>query len=367
MATTNPISAAKKVGVLIAQLGTPEAPTAQALRPYLRQFLSDPRVIDLPRYKWLPILYLFILTRRPARSARLYQRIWTAAGSPLMVHSRAQEEGLQARLGDGFRVVVGMRYGKPNIDQAMGQLRREGVGRIVVLPMFPQFSCSTTGSLYDGVTRAAFGRRCQLFFERRRQMPALRFVPPYYDHPAYIDSLRAVVEEQVDELDREPDRFLITFHGIPRRYIDEGDPYRSQCEVTARLLADALGLTSGQWVLGFQSRFGKEEWLQPYTEGLLARLPADGVKTLVATCPGFTADCLETLDEIGHEGSEIFRAAGGDALHLAPCLNSHPRWLDAMEEIVRAEAAGWTPDMDTRTDTRMDSGTDSGTDAGVRR
>ncbi|MDA0334562.1 MAG: ferrochelatase [bacterium] len=342
--TTSRTGSTPPVGVLIAQLGTPQAPTAKALRPYLREFLSDRRVIDLHPLKWLPILYLFILTRRPARSARLYQRIWTDEGSPLLLYSRAQESGVQARLGDGFRVIVGMRYGKPGIDAAMAQFAAEGIERIVVLPMFPQFSCSTTGSIYDGVTRAAFGRRCPLFFDRRRQMPTLRFVPPYYDHPEYIESLKVIVEEQVQTLKRAPDRYLITFHGIPLRYVEEGDPYRDQCLRTGQLLADALALQPEQWVQGFQSRFGKEEWLQPYTEDVLAELPGQGVRSLVATCPGFTADCLETLDEIGTEGGEIFRHAGGEQLHLAPCLNAHPRWLDAMASIIRSEAAGWQTD-----------------------
>ena len=332
------------IGVLIAQLGTPEAPTAKALRPYLRQFLSDRRVIDLNPLTWWPILYLLVLTRRPARSARLYRRIWTEDGSPLLVHSRAQEKGVQARLGNGYRVVLGMRYGQPSIDAAMARFAAEGIERIVVLPMFPQFSCATTGSVYDAVTRAAFGRRCTLFFDRRRLMPTLRFVPPYFEHPDYIDSLRVIVEEQVRTLGRVPDRYLITFHGIPLRYVEEGDPYRDHCVRTAELLAEALGLQAHQWVQGFQSRFGKEEWLQPYTEEILAELPAQGVKTLLATIPGFTADCLETLDEIGNEGEKIFREAGGQQLSLAPCLNDHPRWLDAMASIVRSEASGWQSD-----------------------
>ena len=332
---------ASPVGVLVAQLGTPEAPTQQALRPFLKQFLSDPRVIDLPPLKWLPILHLFILPRRPARSAALYKRIWTPEGSPLMVHSRAQTEGLEQRLGDRYRVALGMRYGRPSIASAVQELTDAGCERIVVLPMFPQFSCSTTGSIYDAVIQAANGRRCPLFFDRRRRMPTLRFVPPYYAHPGYIAALRVTVEEEVERSGRLPDRYLFTFHGLPRRYVDEGDPYREHCEVTAGLLAEALGLESGQWLLGFQSRFGKEEWLQPYTDELLEGLGAEGVRRLVAACPGFTADCLETLDEIGREGGEQFRSAGGEELRLVPCVNAHPAWLEAMAAIVRQESAGW--------------------------
>ena len=334
-------ASSSKIGVLVAQLGTPQAPTARALRPYLRQFLSDPRVIDLHPLRWYPILYLFVLTRRPARSAALYANIWTDEGSPLMVHSQAQTRGLQERLGAAYRVVLGMRYGEPSIARAVQSLEREGIERILVFPMFPQFSCATTGSIYDAVNRAALGRRCPWFFDRKRQMPALRFVPPYADHPAYINALKQSVAEAVARLSWTPDRYLITFHGIPQRYVDEGDPYRRQCEETARQLATALGLADDGWVSGFQSRFGKEPWLEPYTEEVLARLGGQGVRRLVAICPGFTADCLETLDEIGREGAEQFAHGGGQQFHLAPCLNDHPAWLDAMAAIARQELAGW--------------------------
>ena len=330
-----------KIGVLVAQLGTPQAPTARALRPYLRQFLSDPRVIDLHPLRWYPILYLFVLTRRPARSAALYANIWTDEGSPLMVHSQAQTRGLQERLGSAYRVVLGMRYGEPSIARAVQSLEQEGVERILVFPMYPQFSCATTGSIYDAVNRAALGRRCPWFFDRKRQMPALRFVPPYADHPAYINALKQSVAAAVARLSWTPDRYLITFHGIPRRYVDEGDPYRRHCEETARQLATALGLAEDEWISGFQSRFGKEPWLEPYTEEVLARLGGQGVRRLVAICPGFTADCLETLDEIGREGAEQFSSGGGQQFHLVPCLNDHPAWLDAMAAIARQELAGW--------------------------
>ena len=334
-------ASSSKIGVLVAQLGTPQAPTARALRPYLRQFLSDPRVIDLHPLRWYPILYLFVLTRRPARSAALYANIWTDKGSPLMVHSQAQTRGLQERLGASYRVVLGMRYGEPSIARAIQSLESEGIERILVFPMFPQFSCATTGSIYDAVNRAALGRRCPWFFDRKRQMPALRFVPPYADHPAYINALKQSVAEAVARLSWTPDRYLITFHGIPQRYVDEGDPYRGQCEETARQLATALGLADDEWVNGFQSRFGKEPWLEPYTEEVLERLGGQGVRRLVAICPGFTADCLETLDEIGREGTEQFAHGGGQQFHLAPCLNDHPAWLDAMAAIARQELAGW--------------------------
>ena len=334
-------ASSSRIGVLVAQLGTPQAPTARALRPYLRQFLSDPRVIDLHPLRWYPILYLFVLTRRPARSAALYANIWTDEGSPLMVHSQAQTRGLQERLGEAYRVVLGMRYGEPSIERAVQSLESEGIERILVFPMFPQFSCATTGSIYDAVNRAALGRRCPWFFDRKRQMPALRFVPPYADHPAYINALKQSVAEAVARLRWTPDRYLITFHGIPQRYVDEGDPYRHQCEETARQLAAALGLADGEWVSGFQSRFGKEPWLEPYTEEVLERIGSQDVRRLIAICPGFTADCLETLDEIGREGAEQFAHGGGQQFHLVPCLNDHPAWLDAMAAIARRELAGW--------------------------
>ena len=332
----------RKIGVLVAQLGTPQAPTAKAVRPYLRQFLSDPRVVDLHPLKWYPILYLLVLTRRPARSAALYAKIWTDEGSPLMIHSKAQTKGLQERLGDDYRVILGMRYGEPSIQQAIKTLEAEGIDRILIFSMYPQFSSTTTGAIYDAVNRAAIGRRCPWFFDRKRQMPTLRFVPPYFDHPAYIEALKQSITDETERLAWKPDRHLITFHGIPKRYVDEGDPYRRQCEETAQLLATALELGEDDWTTGFQSRFGKEPWLEPYTEEVLSGLGDQGVRRLLAACPGFTGDCLETLDEIGREGDELFRAGGGEALHLAPCLNDHPVWLDAMETIARQELSGWS-------------------------
>ncbi len=330
-----------KVGVLVAQLGTPQAPTAAALRPYLREFLPAPRVVDLNPLKWYPILYGIVLTFRPRRSAALYAKVWTEEGSPLLLYSKAQTSGLQERLGDAYEVILGMRYGEPSIDAAMRQFAEQGIERILVFPMYPQFSCSTTGSIYDAVNRAAMGRRCPWFFDRKRAMPTLRFVPPYYDHPAYIDALAARVRESRDQIKWQPDCHLITFHGIPQRYVDEGDPYRSHCEETARLLANALELPDEDWKLCFQSRFGRETWLQPYTDETLEAFGEKGVKNLLATCPGFTSDCLETIDEIGREGLEEFTDGGGEQFHLSPCLNDHPMWMDAMAQIAHEETVGW--------------------------
>jgi ferrochelatase len=334
----------RPIGVLVAQLGTPDAPTPQALRPYLRQFLSDMRVIDYHPLLWQPILRGIILRSRPKRSARLYARIWMKEGSPLLHYSKAQTEGLQARLGGEYRVVLGMRYGQPSITQAMRTLESEGIDRIIVLSMFPQFSSTTTASIYDAVYTAAAGRRCPLFHERKRFVPTLRFIEPYYDHPGYIGAMKARIEEAVQVWGAPPDKLLITFHGIPNRYIQTGDPYRAQCERTAQLLADALHLAPNEWLVSFQSRFGPEEWLQPYTDETLEGLHHQGVERVLVFSPGFTADCLETLDELGNEGRDQFVEGGGSAEHyrLAPCLNDHPAWLDTMAEIVLHQAQGWT-------------------------
>ncbi len=331
----------RPIGVLVAALGTPDAPTPAALRSYLKEFLSDRRVVDTNPLLWQLILRLIVLPRRPARSAALYRRIWTPEGSPLLVYSQRQAVGLQARLGDGFRVVLGMRYGQPSIAAAVAQLEAEGIDRILVLPMFPQFSSSTTASIYDAVVRAAGGRRCPLFFERKRALPTLRFVPPYYDHPGYLAGLQSGVERVMRAMPRPPERFLFSFHGVPQRFVDGGDPYRAQAETTARLLADALGLKPDQWLLTFQSRFGREPWLIPYTDQTLIELARAGVKSVLVACPGFTADCLETLDELGHEAARAFYAAGGESFQLVPCLNDQPDWLDAMADLVYQEASGW--------------------------
>ncbi|MBZ0294479.1 MAG: ferrochelatase, partial [Anaerolineae bacterium] len=312
---------------------------------YLRQFLSDTRVIDYPPLLWQIILRGIILRTRPRRSARLYARIWTEVGSPLLVHSNAQVAGLQARLGEDYRVILGMTYGQPSIQQAVQTLESDGIDRVIVLPMFPQFSSTTTASIYDAVYRAAAGRRQ----DRKRFIPTLRFIEPYYDHPDYIETMRLYLHNVIDSLEAKPDKFVITFHGIPERYIRTGDPYRQQCEHTAALLANAMDWQPNEWVLCFQSQFGPEEWLQPYTEDVLKSLYAQGVKRPLVFSPGFVTDCLETLDELGNEGREQFEAGGDDAtqFHLAPCLNADPAWLDTMAHLVRENALGWSTDPAT--------------------
>jgi ferrochelatase len=319
-------------GILLAQLGTPDAPTPKALRPYLREFLSDPRVIEGNRLVWWVVLNGLVLPRRPARSAALYRRVWTDRGSPLLFHSLDQVRGLEAALRGKARVELAMRYGNPALAPALAKLKAEGIERMLVFPMFPQYAAATTASIYDAVFAC---------LRQERVVPALRFVPPYGAHPAYIAALATVAREELARLPWKPEKILISFHGIPRRYVDQGEIYPRQAEETTRLLAAALGLGPEDYELTFQSRFGKEEWLQPYTDQRLGELGRAGVKRIAAICPGFVADCLETIDEIGHEGKRVFQAAGGEDLRLIPCLNSHPAWIAAMATIARQELAGW--------------------------
>jgi len=326
--------------VLLANLGTPDAPTARALRPYLREFLADPRVIELPRWKWLPILHLAVLPRRPAQSAELYRKVWTAEGSPLLTTSRAQSDGLRSRLaarfGDEVRVALGMRYGRPSIAAALAELAAADCRRILVLPLYPQYSASTTGSTFDA-----------LFAElaRWRWVPGLRTIETYHDEPGYVASLAASVRE-LWQRDGEPDLLLMSFHGMPQRYFDAGDPYFCFCQKTARLLAAELGLDAERWQLSFQSLFGKEEWLKPYTDKTVEALAKRGVRRLDVICPGFSADCLETLEEIDGLNREIFERAGGERFRYVPCLNDRGDHLDFLAALVERHLAGWSDGLD---------------------
>jgi len=336
----------KRIGVLVGQLGTPDEPTPSALRRYLNQFLSDRRVIDYHPILWQPILQGIILRTRPRRSAQLYQRIWTEKGSPLRVYSKAQVSGLQERLGDSFRVILGMRYGSPSIESAIQTLEAEGIDQMIVLPMFPQFSSTTTASIYDAVYNTAAGRNP---IKNKRFIPTLRFVAPYFDDAGYIEAMRSRLQATIASLDHTPDKYVITFHGIPKRYIDTGDPYRAQCAQTAYRLAEAMGWDDDEWLFCFQSRFGSEEWLTPYTEEVLESLHQSGVKYPLVFSPGFVTDCLETLSELGLEGQEHYERGGGrtENYTLAPCLNDDPLWLDVLAEMVRQNAAGWTSVLDS--------------------
>lgn len=317
-------SAFAPIGVLLTPLGTPDAPTARALRPYLAEFLSDRRVIDYPAWLWQPLLRGIILNVRPRRSAALYARIWTEAGSPLRVIAHQQADGLQDRLGEAYRVRVGMRYGGPSIADVMSAFATEGIEQVIVLPMYPQYSSTTSASIYDGVYDTVRGGRF---------VPALSFVPPHYDHQGYIAALAATARRAIESIDAQ--HFVMSFHGIPRRYIRTGDPYQAQCAITARLLADALGLPADRWTQTFQSQFGPEKWIGPDTEETLEHLAKTGTTRVAIACPGFTQDCLETLDEIGNEGREAFIHAGGEAYALAECVNAHPLFLDALADLVR--------------------------------
>jgi ferrochelatase len=327
----------KRIGILLAQLGTPDAPTPSAVRRYLRQFLGDRRGVDLNPILWWLILNAIILPRRSSQSAELYRHVWTEEGSPLLRISNAQARGLQARFegtvpGVEFRVEVAMRYGNPSTGLAIDTLCQWGATEILLFPMYPQYSAATTGSTYDEVFRV---------LPQRRVVPALRVVPPYYDDPLYIDALAQSIREKIAAMKSRPDRILVSFHGIPQRYAALGDPYPQHCLATARALAAAMQWSDDDYLLTFQSRFGKEPWLQPYTDQTLMRLGAEGVGTLLVVCPGFTADCLETIDEIGNLGREQFEGKGGGELDRVDCLNDRARWLDAMTAIARRELAGW--------------------------
>ena len=325
------------VGVLVANLGTPEAPTARALRPYLKEFLSDPRVIEPPPARWLWRLILngIVLNTRPKRSARLYRNIWTERGSPLLETSRQQVVAIAAalteRIGAPLHVALGMRYGRPSIASALAELESKDCRRVLVLPLYPQYSGATTGSTFDAVADA---------LKATRWVPELRFVNGYHDDPAYIAALAAGVREAWDEHGR-PDRLLISFHGIPRRYFLAGDPYHCQCHKTARLLAEALELPEEERYVCFQSQFGKEPWLEPYTEQTIREWAGLGLKRFDAICPGFSADCLETLEEMNITNREIYNEAGGGDYHYIPCLNTRPDHIASLVGVIERNLVGW--------------------------
>jgi ferrochelatase len=319
-------------GVLLIQLGTPDAPTVPALRRYLRQFLGDPRVIEAPRLSWWFVLNFFILPFRPRQSAAKYQRIWdSVTGSPLLHWTKRQTEELQKALPD-LPVAFGMQVGNPPLASALRSLLSRGVDRLIVLPMYPQYSATTTASATDALFQALM---------RERLVPSLRIVPPYYDHPAYLDAVTAVIRDDLARLSWQPEHYLLSFHGIPIRYAQSGDPYATHVKRTTAGLIRRLGWPREKWTQTFQSLFGREEWLKPYTEPTLVRLAKRGVRRVLVATPGFTSDCLETIDEIGREAREAFRHAGGQELRQCPCLNDHPAWIEAMKTLVTEEGRGW--------------------------
>jgi ferrochelatase len=324
-----------RVGVLLAQLGTPDQPTPSALRRYLRQFLSDRRVIEVPRVLWWIILNCIILVTRPARSARLYKRIWSAEGSPLLRITRRQAEGVALRLQQKYgnvEVDFGMRYGKPSLESALDKLIAKGCSKILLFPMYPQYAAATTASTYDAVFPHLL---------KRRWVPTLRVAEPYFAHPRYIEALAAVTNEHIRSLEWEPDRLVLSYHGVPEKYVTKGDPYCCQCLETTAALLPKLEFPRERVIHTFQSRFGRDPWLRPYTDETLEALGEEGVKSVAIAAPGFTADCLETIDELGNEGREQFEEGGGHQYSAIPCINDTPVWLDGMTAIIEEELGSW--------------------------
>ncbi|WP_016954717.1 ferrochelatase [Catenovulum agarivorans] len=334
-----------KVGVLLVNLGTPDKPEKSALKRYLKEFLSDPRVVEAPRALWWFVLNGVILNFRPARSAKAYQTVWTEQGSPLLIHTQNQAEKLQLNLtqqyGDNIVVDFAMRYGSPSIGNKLEKMLSSGVRKLVVLPMYPQYSATTTASTFDAVARD---------FATRRWLPDFRFVSHYHDNVLYIKALADKVRSHWQQ-NGQAQKLLMTYHGIPKRYLTKGDPYYCECHKTSRLLAEELGLNKEQYLTCFQSRFGREEWLKPYTDHTLKQLAQDGIKSVDMVCPGFSADCLETIEEIGEENREYFIEAGGETYNYIEALNSDEQHIQMLASLVADNITGWqlTPqDLDQR-------------------
>jgi ferrochelatase len=320
-----------QIGVLLINLGTPDAPEVRAVRHYLAEFLSDPRVVEIPAIAWKPILHALILRTRPRKSAEAYNQVWTNEGSPLAVIARRQAHALRERFADRVNVHYAMRYGNPGIAAALENIVREGCTRILAAPLYPQYCAATTATANDAVFAALAGMRVQ---------PALRTLPPYYDDPLYIEALRANLTRQLQALDFKPQRLLLSFHGMPQRTLALGDPYHCHCQKTARLVSDALGR---QVDVAFQSRFGRAKWLEPATDATLAGYSKSGVTRVAVAAPGFSADCLETLEELGIRGRETFLSAGGEHFALLDCLNDSPESMAMLEQLITRELAGWLP------------------------
>ncbi len=337
-----------RTGILLINLGTPEAPTAAALRPYLKEFLSDPRVVEIPRPIWWLILNGIILNTRPKKSAAKYAAIWTKEGSPLKVHTAKQAKLLKGWLGEQIAsplmVEYAMRYGQPAIADTLTRMKAAGCDRILLLPLYPQYAASSTATAFD----AAFE-----WLGKTRNQPALRGVRSYHDHPAYIQALVANIRDYW-QMHGRPDVLLISFHGVPRYTLDKGDPYHCECRKTARLLIEALGLSEAQYRVTFQSRFGRAEWLQPYTDKTLSELGKAGVKRVDVIAPGFTSDCLETLEELAIEGRESYLTSGGKEFHYIPALNEHSVWINALGQIALENLGGWvSTTRETETEARQ--------------
>jgi len=332
----HPVVRTGKVGVLLVNLGTPDGHDKKNMRRYLEEFLTDARVIEWPKLLWYPILYGIVLNTRPKKSGAAYETIWNKEldESPLRTITRSQSDKLAAALAAHEDVIVdwGMRYGKPSIASRLEALQEQGCERIVVFPLYPQYSAATTATVNDKAFEHLMGLRW---------MPALRTVPPYHDDPVYIDALAASIEQHLAKLDFEPEKVIASYHGIPMSYFRKGDPYHCHCQKTSRLLAERLGWQEGRLLTCFQSRFGPEEWLQPYTDKTIEKLAGEGVKNLAVFNPGFVADCLETLEEIAGEGEEIFHEHGGVNFTHIPCLNDSREGMAVLEAMVRRELSGW--------------------------
>ena len=324
-----------KTGILLINLGTPDAPTAQAVRPYLKEFLSDPRVIEIPMAMWWPILNGVVLNTRPKKSAAKYASVWLPEGSPLRVHTERQTVLLQGFLGERtkapFAVDYAMRYGNPSIPSVLRKLKEQNCRRILIVPMYPQYAASSTATAFDVVFSE---------LQQMRNAPALRTIASFHDHTGYIKALANNINEYWMKNGR-PEKLVMSFHGLPRYTLDKGDPYHCECHKTGRLLAQQLGLQPDQYFLSFQSRFGKAEWLQPYTTATLKKLGKQKTKRVDVVCPGFVADCLETLEDIAMEGKEDFQHAGGGEYHYIPCLNERNDWMHALTDLVMDNLQGW--------------------------
>ncbi|OIR02835.1 ferrochelatase [mine drainage metagenome] len=329
-----------KVGILLANLGTPDEPTAPALRNYLKQFLMDRRVVEIPRLIWCWILYCVILVVRPKKSAEKYASVWTKDGSPLMVHAQKQTQLLRGflsqKIQSPFAVEIGMSYGNPSMLSAIESLKAQHCNKILVFPLYPQYAASSTAAALDAVWKTLL---------KMRNVPAIRTISNYHDHPAYINALALSIREhwrlngQLNIEDGE--KLVMSFHGVPKFHLLKGDPYHCECHKTARLLAEALGLTKDAYIIAFQSRFGRQEWLTPYLASTLQKLGNAKTKRIDVICPGFSSDCLETLEEIAIEGKEIFRHAGGGEYHYIPALNENEAWIHAMTTIALENLQGW--------------------------
>ncbi|MCK7459718.1 ferrochelatase [Idiomarina aminovorans] len=327
---------ADKVGVLVTNLGTPEAPTKKALKPYLKEFLSDPRVVEVPRLLWFFILNGVILRFRPKRSAAAYKTVWTDRGSPLLFHTQDQataiEEKLKETWGDNIVVDFAMRYGNPALGDVVDKMMQQGVRKLLVLPLYPQYSASTTASTFDALAKN---------FTKRRWLPELRFLTHYHDFSPFIEAAAKRIERHWEQHGR-ADKLLFSYHGIPLRYLKNGDPYHCECYKTSRLLAERLGLGKDDYLTTFQSRFGREQWLQPYTDMTMKALPDKGVKSVQVFCPGFSSDCLETVEEIGEENREYFMDSGGERYEYISALNAESEHINALSQLVEQNLQGWS-------------------------